>query len=498
VLSVTEIERRLDDRFRLLTGSRTALPRQQTLQALIDWSYNLLNPNEQNVFERLSVFAGGFDLDSAEAVASPSPDAPVLDEVLALVDKSLVQSAETSDRYRLLETVRDYAAGRLLGRGPEAARSARLAHRDHYLSLAETAAPHLIGDRQVEWLDRLELDLDNLRAAISECAADPDPDLGLRLAHALHYFWAYRHARAEGVQAVCAALDRDDARAPTLVRGRALSTAAHLLAGIAREYDAADAYGQEALAIADALSDERLRAEALCWLMGVAVYQRHEETHQSLSEQALSTARALGDPYIAALVLLESSLSTQLTHRERVAVLEESLALCRMTGNQILRVRILGSLGYFTMDAGDAGTARRYLEEAMRLIRGTGDSQGQALLTLNLGFAVYLGGDGPQARALVEEASRFARRNSDMHMLAYAQLGFALLATRAGDTHRAATLHGAADATFEKLGTHAEALETRLREADIAHLRATLGDSDFELTYNTGRTTEVTDKPVVV
>jgi predicted ATPase/DNA-binding SARP family transcriptional activator len=493
-LSVDEIELRLDHRFRLLTGgSRAALPRQQTLEALIDWSYNLLNPNEQKVLERLSVFAGGFDLDSAEGVASPTPDGSVLNEVTALVDKSLIQRDETTNRYRLLETVRDYAAGKLLARGPETGRAARAAHRDHYLKLAETAAPHLIRDGQLEWLDRLELELDNLRAAISECEADPNPDPGLRLVHALHYFWAYRHTRAEGVDAVCAALDRDDAQAPTLVRGRAVSAAAHLLAGIAREYDTAGAYGQEALAIAHAFSDERLRAEALCWLMGVAVYKRDEERHESLSDEALSTARALGDPYIAALVLLESSGSTRLTHRERVSVLEESLAVCRTTGNQILRVRILGNLGYCTMYVGDISTARQYLQEARRLIRGTGDSQGRALITLNLGFASYLDGDDRQARALVEEAARFARGNSDMHMLAYAQLALALLATRAGDTLRAASLHGAADATFEKLGTQAEAFEARLREADVARLRTTLGDREFELAYNAGRTAKVSD-----
>jgi predicted ATPase/DNA-binding SARP family transcriptional activator len=354
-LSVTEIERRLDHRFRLLTGgSRAALPRQQALEALIDWSYNLLNPNEQEVLERLSVFAGGFDLDSAEAVATASPDAPVPDDVMALVDKSLIQQDETSGRYRLLETVRDYAADKLLARGPKTARAGRAAHRDHYLTLAETAAPHLIGHGQVEWLDRLELELDNLRAAISECQADPDPEPGLRLADALHYFWNYRHARAEGLEAVCAALDREDAQAPTLARGRALSAAADLLANIARDYDMAGAHGQESLAIAHALSDQRLRAEALHRLAAVAGFQCDEETHQSLSDEALSAARALGDPHLTALILFEwSSLTGVTTHGERVRALEESLALCRTTGDQILSARILNNLAYSTMDAGD-------------------------------------------------------------------------------------------------------------------------------------------------
>jgi predicted ATPase/DNA-binding SARP family transcriptional activator len=496
-LCVTDIERRLDDRFGLLTGgSRAALPRQQTLEALIDWSYNLLNPNEQEVLERLSVFAGGFDLESAEAVATASPEAPVLDEVMALVDKSLVQQGEKSGRYRLLETVRDYAATKLLARGLETAGAARAVHRDRYLTLAETAAPHLIGNRQVEWLDRLELDLDNLRAAISECEVDPDPEPGLRLARALHYFWAYRHSGAEGLEAVCAALNRADAQAPTLVRGRAETAATHLLASISRDYDLAGAHGREALAIAHALSDERLKDEALCLLLVVAGLQGDEETHQSLSHEALSAARTLGDPHVTAQTLLEwSSLTHVTTHSERVQALEESLALCRTTGDQILRVRILNTLGYSTMDAGDISTARRYLNEARCLMRGTGDSQGLTLTTLNLGFASYRDGDNPQAQALFEEALRIALRNSDMYTVAYAQLGLALLATCAGDTRRAAALHATADAIFEKLGTHAEAVEARLREADIARLRATLGDSEFELAYNAGRTREATSDP---
>jgi tetratricopeptide (TPR) repeat protein len=142
------------------------------------------------------------------------------------------------------------------------------------------------------------------------------------------------------------------------------------------------------------------------------------------------------------------------------------------------------------MADGDINTARRHFKEAMRLVRGTGDSQGLTLTTLNLGFACYLGGDDSQARALFADALRTARRNSDMHSLAYAQLGLALLATRAADTRQAAALHGAADATFESLGSHAEAFEARLRTADIADLRATLGDGAFELVYNAGRRTE--------
>jgi hypothetical protein len=341
------------------------------------------------------------------------------------------------------------------------------------------------------------LELDNLRAAISECEADPNPEPGLRLARALHFFWIYRHPRAEGVEAVCAALDRDDARAPTRLRGLALSTAADLLPNVAREYDKAGAHGREALAIARALSDERLEAEALCWLMAIATLQGDDGMHESLSDEALRAAQALGDPRIAALSLLGSANSIRMTHSERMSALEEGLALCRTAGDQILRVRILGNLGYSAMGAGDGRTARGHLEEATRLMRGTGDLYGLTVSTLNLGFASYLDSEDAQARALFDEALRIAHRDSDMYILAYAQLGLALLATRAGDTRRAASLHAIADTIFEKLGIHAEAFEARFREADIAHLRATLGDTEFEFAYNTGRTTQTNSELAV-
>ena len=193
-LSVPEISSRLDHRFRLLTGgSRTALPRHQTLRALIDWSYDLLNPEEQIVLDRLSVFAGGWTLAAAEAVTSAgdSGEWQVLDRLAALVDKSLVQADETqgSTRYRLLETVRHYAAERLAQRAGAELDETRAAHRDYYLALVETAGAHLRGPDEAVWLDRLEAEFDNIRAALAFSLADPGTaEPGLRLAAGLRWF----------------------------------------------------------------------------------------------------------------------------------------------------------------------------------------------------------------------------------------------------------------------------------------------------------------------
>ena len=234
-MPAAELEARLDERFALLTGgSRAALPRQQTLRAMVDWSWELLTSAERAVLARLSVFAGGFGLAAAEAVAA-GPEVPageVLGHLGALVDKSLVQFGDTGagpGRYRLLETVRQYAAGQLDAQGPAAAGAARIAHRDYYLALAEAAAPQLVAHDQAEWLDRLDAELGNLRAAIAFSLTQPDPAPGLRLAASLRVYWRVRGHAAEGADVLRALLDAPAAQGATLPRARALAAAARLL-----------------------------------------------------------------------------------------------------------------------------------------------------------------------------------------------------------------------------------------------------------------------------
>ena len=195
----------------------------------MDWSWELLTSPERVVLARLSVFAGGFGLAAAEAVAA-DPDVPageVAGHLGALVDKSLVQFDDTGagpGRYRLLETVRQYAAGQLDAQGPAVAETARTAHRDYYLALAEAAAPQLMAPDQSQWLDRLDAELGNLRAAIAFSLAQPDPEPGLRLAASLRVYWSARGHAAEGADVLRALLDAPAAQAgdadPRLGTGR--------------------------------------------------------------------------------------------------------------------------------------------------------------------------------------------------------------------------------------------------------------------------------------
>ncbi|HKR99339.1 MAG TPA: hypothetical protein VJU79_07475, partial [Candidatus Dormibacteraeota bacterium] len=490
-LSLDEIDNRLHQRFRLLTvGRRVAPRRQQTLQALIDWSYDLLNPEEQETLERLSVFAGDFDLHSAEEVAGAGSDSPpaVSDRIAALVDKSLLQADDAgSDRYRLLDTVRDYAAAKLLARGKTAASAVRAAHRDHYLALAETAAPHLIGHGQIEWLDRLQLEFDNLRAAISYSSQDPDPVAGLRLGRALCYFWLYREPRAEGAAALSAALDRPAAQEPTLLRGRALVAAGILLTLITGEYDAAAARADEALTIARALGDEHLRAEALYVLAYVNARQGNEQAHLELTAEGLALAEALADPHLTALFLMVTGFSPQLSRAELARTVEKSLELSRQAGNKVLHLASLNNLSYLEMEDGEIGAARARLAEAVRLAREIGDRRGLSVHLCTLGFASYLDNADTDAEAMFDQSLAIAQRDGDQLLVAHAYLGLALVAGRTGDSQTAATLHGTADAIHDKLGTRFDSLEARLRDADLTRLRATLGDSAFQTAYKAAR-----------
>jgi predicted ATPase/DNA-binding SARP family transcriptional activator len=494
-LPLDEIDNRLDQRFQLLiSGHRNRPPRQQTLEALIDWSYDLLDPEEQEMLERLSVFAGGFDLHSADAVAGADLDSSggVLDRLAALVDKSLLQADDVgSGRYRLLETVREYATAKLLARSQRAGSALRAAHRDHYLALAETAAPHLIGHGQTEWLDRLELEVDNLRAALSNSLQDANPAAALRLPRALCYFWLYRQPQAEGAAALSAALDRPDAQQPALERGRALVAAAVLLTMITGEFNAAAARAQEALAIARARGDEHLRAEALHVLALINGSRGNDHAHLELTGQGLALATSLADSHLMALFLMTRGSSPYLSHAERVRTVEKSLELCRQAGNKVLYLGTLNNLSYLEMEEGKISVARARLAEGVRLAREIGDRRGLSLVSCTLGFASYLDNADAAARAMFEQSLATAHRNGDPLMVAYAELGLALIASRTGDAQAAALLHGAADAIHERLGTRFDSLESRLRDADLTRLRAALGDSAFQAAYTAGHEPDV-------
>jgi predicted ATPase/DNA-binding CsgD family transcriptional regulator len=499
VMSASELEARLDERFALLTGgSRAGLPRQQTLRAMMDWSWELLTGAERAVLVRLSVFAGGFGLAAAEAVAAGPevPAAEVAGHVGALVDKSLVQFGDAGaapGRYRLLDTVRQYAAGRLDAASPAAADAARIAHQAYYVVLAEAAAPQLIGSAHAEWLDRLDTELGNLRAAIAFTLTQPDPDPGLRLAASLRVFWSARGHAAEAAGALHALLDLPGAQGATLTRARALATAG-TLAERAGSYATAEDYCQEALAIAAPAGDDYLVADLLHQRAWILLHQGQPGDALPLIEQGLDLACRLGNPHLTARLHSARAYATsfQGDHAGAARDYLQSLRLYRQTGDQVAVGMLLSNLGNVELSAGDLDAARSHLAESLDIARALNNRYGIPFAAFNLGLAEYLCGSPGAAEALFAETLDLAMRLGTKRHTAYALIGLALTGRGRTDPGWSARLHGAADQAFADQGHALEPLEARLADLDRQRLRAAMGTHAFDAEYAAGRTLDLT------
>lgn len=379
VLAVEQIAERLRDRFRLLVGgSRTALPRQQTLLATLDWSYNLLDRLERAALRRLSVFAGGCSLDAAEAVCVDGDLASdqVLDLITRLVDKSLVV-AETPDdqaRYRLLETIRQYAGDRLREAGEASAAGRR--HRDVFLAVAEQAESDLWQAAQDVPLRHLEAERDNLRAALAWSTTDPAGPEGLvRLAGALWKFWELHGYFAEAQTWLEAALAQS--------RGAAAAQRAKVLSGLGTiawvrgDYDGATARHQEGLHLYRALEDRRGEAFALNNLAAAAIERGEYATAVGLFEQSLVLHRALADAYgvAGALSNLGITLIYSGDHPRASAVLTESLTIAHAEGDRLNEALALTNLARLALDQRDPDRAAGLLRTSLGLLLQMGDKR---------------------------------------------------------------------------------------------------------------------------
>ena len=489
-MSIDDLDARLDHRLALLKGaSRTALPRQQTLLALLDWSYRLLSEPERLMLARLAVFpSGGFDLAAVEDVCSNTSGAEygALDDLDALVDKSLVQIEDSAGvgRYRLLETVREYASAKLDERGQQEAAAARRAHRDHYLALAETAEPNLVGADLLVWLDRLSVEHDNLRVALAECLLDLDADPGLRLAAALVQFWGPRGHAVEGARALVRQLERPQARGATLARGRALAALSHLLSEWLGDPAPALAYAEESLKIARRNQDDHLAALALQRLAFAYLVKGEFSRALALSEEGLAIARALGNRHLLAAHITGRGAAVSSLGGDGRADLEKALELAREIGNPNLTATYLQNLGYLELTIGDPSAARARLRQALAIHRELGQATEVTFISGNLGFTEYVAGDQTSAAQLFSEVITGAHRDGSLGLLGSGLLGAALTTA---EPATAAKLHGAADAILEPLGYAHDEFVSGLRDADHNRRRAQLGDDGFTTAYNAGR-----------
>ena len=493
VLSVERLLDRQEDRFRLLTGgARTALPRQQTLRAAVDWSYALLTAPERRLFAHLAVFAGGFTLEAAEAVGADAGFAAgeVLDLLTRLVDQSLVdvladESPDGTARHRLLETLRQYAEERLAATGEAAA--ARRRHAAYYLALAERAAPELEGPRQRAWLDRLEAEEDNLRQALRWSQAEGgSAAAGLRLGGALRVFWQLRGHLAEGRRWLAAVLAAPRERASDRPRAAALF-AAGMLAYLQGDHAAAHAALEQSLALCRELDDPAGGARALSFLAAVAL-RRSEPGARALAEEAVACARAAGAPHPLAMALFylgtaagRSAPDAARTH------LAESLARFRAVGDGFWCSAALSAQAGRLRAAGDDAAARVTYEEALAIRRRLGERRGEAALLYNLAVLDQRAGDRPGARTKLTAALGRFQAVGDRHGAAWCLAGLAALAEAAGHPEQAARLLGAAEPHLmaEALPLHPP--DAADRAGTLSRVRRRLGEPAFAAAWAAGQ-----------
>jgi predicted ATPase len=399
-LSPAQILERLSQRLDLLKGGRDADPRQQTLRATIEWSYDLLSSAEQLLFARLSVFAGGCTLEAAEEVAGAD-----LDTLQSLAEKSLLRF--TNERYWLLETIREYAGERLAKEGAD---EVRQRHLEFFLRMAEEAEPELRGPHASEWLDRLEAEHHNLRAGLSDAASKGQGLVHLRLAGALARFWWTRAYLDEGKRWLEDALAQPGA--PPDARARALRGLGYLT-----------------------------------WARG--------ERGQSVRchEEALALYREIGDSFGTGASLMNVGVfwreEGDLPRARRF--MEEAASMQRASGDVSATAHTLGQLGLLALAEGDLERAARLCEEGLALARGVGNEYTAAIILRAIAPVALQRGDYAEAARHFGHGLEISRRLGYEGAVASCLEGVAAVAAASGDHERAARLLGAANALDERL-----------------------------------------------
>ena len=488
-MSVAEIRARLSDRFALLTtGLRTVLPRQQTLRAAIDWSYELLSDPERVLLRRLSVFAGGWAIEAAERVATdPGLAQPlVLDLLTGLADKSLVvvEQQERGVRYRLLETIREYGRDQLARAGEEPAVCGR--HRSYFLGLAEQGAEVLRGPNQSVWLERLEVEHDNLRAALASCRGEAgQAETAVRLCAALWGFW-YMHGHVtEGRAWLAEALARSPE--PTTARARALAGGGSM-ARLQADYEQATALLTEALALSRQLGDSRLRAAALNNLASVVRDQGDYRRAGALFEESRDLLRTLGDEGRVALLTTNLGVIAheQGDYARAAALYEEALTLSRALGDKHNVAMALNNLGNIRLSQGDAVAAHALLQESLAMRREAGLKEGVATCLVNLGNVVVLQGDSDAARSYYRESLLLFRELGQRGAVPPVLAGLAQVARQEQDLARSARLLAASSAVREALRAPLPPNDRDAFDSQVEDIRVSLGDDAFAAAWADG------------
>jgi predicted ATPase/Tfp pilus assembly protein PilF len=493
-MSLRQLHDRLEQRFGLLTGgSRVALPRHQTLRALVDWSYDLLPAAEQAMFRRVSVFVDGFDIEAAERVCCLgdmlAPD--VADRLASLVDKSLVVAEPYEDavRYRLQETLRQYGAERLAEAepGPSGVAEADLvaaAHADHYLAFAEQVGPALEGRFVHQWVRRIDVEELNLRAAIEHSLAGVEgAERVLSQFWTLRHYWHYARQPAQALVLLERAREQAGPGITPESEGRAFYCKSLLLNLVDRRLQLESI--SKALELARVAGDVTLEADALARnSRSLADNGRGSEALDAGAE-ALRLARRIGDPVLLGMVLYQyASVLDETDATGAEIIYREALDLVERTGDARTAWHLHNNYACLLIAEGRIGEARRHLEVAVDL-NGNELTTRSASAYNNLGWVMLQEGDPSLAASYHRDVLRSSRLNGTVWMIPYAMLGMARCATQLGELERAAVLHGGAAAALAPVAHQWEALEETLRARDLERLGEALGET-LETLYERG------------
>ncbi len=480
VMTVEEVARRLDDKLGFLTaGARRAPSRHKTLRSAVDWSYNLLSEPERRLLARVSIFAGGFTLEAAEAVCSGYgiPNEGVVDVLTAVVNKSMVQVDEAREgtRFRVLETIAQYARERLAELGEEGRLLAR--HASFFRALAEEAEVELHREDQFLWWRRLQAEHDNLRKAFKWAAERGQAETALTITGSLWWFWGA--FPAEGRRLVSQALALPGAhRAPA--RARALVAAASL-AFLHGDYDDAAERSEAALAVGRKLGDERLIAAATIWLGSIARDRGSYGRALTLHEQGLALSRKSGDLWLTARSLYSLALlsNTRGAYANSMEPLQEALALFERLGDNEGAAEATGLLGQILSQQGEWDTAAKMFERSLKLAGELDDLESTGWCSAALGAVAIHNGDGDQAEAMFRTALN-SFRTLDMKLgIAHSLEGMAMIACLRRNVEKAVLLFGFSERLRETMGIPLSHKDQLLHDAHVERLHRELEPDRF-------------------
>jgi predicted ATPase/DNA-binding SARP family transcriptional activator len=525
LLSAEQIALRLDESFNLLTGgSRTTLPRHQTLRASINWSWQLLSEPEQILLRRLALFAGGWTLDAAELVCAGNgiERRQVLDVMTQLAAKSLVmvnQEAERERRYHLLEMVRQYAQEKLVEAGEE--ENIHVQHLIYFLNLSERIEHELVRSQQKEWYARANDERDNLRAALEQ-AGRTDVEAGLYISSQLQNFWE-SFDNQEGARWLAEFLQKPESKDYPRARAKALCAQGWFLA-LGQQLEAARSAVEECLPLYRAVEDQHGEVDGLN-LRGFISISDGDKKVEYYCQQALALARSLGD-----LVRQATALNimgwAQNDLKRGITCWEEAIPLYREMGNWRPLANCLGRVGLSLVMDGEIEPAQKYLDEASSLYRQLNIHADQRQLISAYGLLAVLRGDYAEARAFFQENARVAKElgNRLDYLWSNARIGdaelregnliearrvfaetaqefqkdkytiglvfilqcMASLYIAVGKPERAARLIGWADATRQGIGDTRPSLEQADVDRDVAAIVARIGKAAFDEAYHEG------------